>query len=421
MVQFVGAINKSIPVDSRSQNLVLNWCVFIISPILGTLFAIPMVRRRKYAYTYILGAAFAVFGAFLPPTSDAYRYRIEMLSATTLDIDFDTLWITNKDFLYWVLSYIFNQFNSTFEVFKLVLFIGCYSLYIWMYHDIVKQVDVLRKSRKFYLLGLVGILFSIRLFTLAVGIRFGLASTIVTIAMYLLYKHELVKGLLLYIVSATLHFSMLMFAPCIIMAVLLKRITLARYVKFAIIVGLIVFSSSAIGTILTSLLGDNELVTRNVDAYVNGKWGTESIMSTASFGGLMFSLLRILPVLPLTWFETTKSKSFISNLGFMLVLVLCISFSSITLLLRYSNVTAAILFVSFLLSLKDSRKCLNRLKLVTYGFIMVFFVYVYSQRDILANSHLEYMVMISPISLLEEHTYTESWIQQNIDSEGELK
>ena len=212
-----------------------------------------------------------------------------------------------------------------------------------------------------------------------------------------------------------------MFAPCIIMAVLLKRITLARYVKFAIIVGLIVFSSSAIGTILTSLLGDNELVTRNVDAYVNGKWGTESIMSTASFGGLMFSLLRILPVLPLTWFETTKSKSFISNLGFMLVLVLCISFSSITLLLRYSNVTTAILFVSFLLSLKDSRKCLNRLKLVTYGFIMVFFVYVYSQRDILANSHLEYMVMISPISLLEEHTYTESWIQQNIDSEGELK
>lgn len=290
-----------------------------------------------------------------------------------------------------------------------------------MYHDIVKQVDVLRKSRKFYLLGLVGILFSIRLFTLAVGIRFGLASTIVTIAMYLLYKHELVKGLLLYIVSATLHFSMLMFAPCIIIAVLLKRITLARYVKFAIIVGLIVFSSSAIGTILTSLLGDNELVTRNVDAYVNGKWGTESIMSTASFGGLMFSLLRILPVLPLTWFETTKSKSFISNLGFMLVLVLCISFSSITLLLRYSNVTTAILFVSFLLSLKDSRKCLNRLKLVTYGFIMVFFVYVYSQRDILANSHLEYMVMISPISLLEEHTYTESWIQQNIDSEGELK
>ena len=58
---------------------------------------------------------------------------------------------------------------------------------------------------------------------------------------------------------------------------------------------------------------------------------------------------------------------------------------------------------------------------MTYGFIMVFFVYVYSQRDILANSHLEYMVMISPISLLEEHTYTESWIQQNIDSEGELK
>lgn len=67
MAQFVGAINKSMPVDSRSQNLVLNWCVFIISPILGTLFAIPMVRRRKYAYTYILGAAFAVFGAFLPP------------------------------------------------------------------------------------------------------------------------------------------------------------------------------------------------------------------------------------------------------------------------------------------------------------------------------------------------------------------
>lgn len=406
---------------TSGRDLTLNWLIFLFSPILGAIVAIHFAAKRRYAHIYVLGALFALFAAFLPPTSDAYRYRMIYLSCTSFSLNIDELWVTQKDFLYQLLSFLFNKANASWELFRVVMFTACYSMYIWTYIDLVKRVKVLQVSDSFYHWGIVAILFSIRLFTLAVGIRFGLASTIVIIAMYLIYREDYVKGIVLYVVSATLHFSMLMFAPCIIMSFVLKHFTLSRRVKFAIMIILLIFSNAGIGTLLNTVFAGNALVERNVDGYISGQWGTENIMATASFGGLMFSLIRILPVFPLTWFETSKSRSFLSNLGFMLVLVLCISFSSITLLLRYSNVTSAILLVSFLTSAQDTRKSFRRFRIITYSILIVFGAYVYSQRHELTNTHLEYYVMLSPVTLIAEPGYSEQWIHSNINSEGYLQ
>ena len=174
-------------------------------------------------------------------------------------------------------------------------------------------------------------------------------------------------------------------------------------------------------SILTYFFPENNLIAGGVSTYIEGHWGTAEIMKSASFGGLIFTLVRILPVIPLTIIvlKRTEADRFLADISFLLIVLLCVSFSSITLLLRYSNVTIAILFVVLLLTTTDSQKALNELRISLLSFIIMFGCYAYTQRATLARFELHYRSIISPITLIGDYKYTDEWVQENLDSKGE--
>ena len=176
------------------KELIYNIFTFILSPILSLLLSCKNVLTEK-VYVYFIGAFFSVFGAFLPPVSDAYRYRELYYKTTFFSFDFNHLWIKDKDFLFTFLSSIFNGMGVTFELFKLFLLLTSYMLYCWMFLDIVKNNPTLFNSKRFFRLSVLSLFFSIRLFTLTSGIRFGVASTIIIIAIYLWYKKDYIKSI----------------------------------------------------------------------------------------------------------------------------------------------------------------------------------------------------------------------------------
>ncbi|MBE6304298.1 MAG: EpsG family protein [Bacteroidales bacterium] len=405
----------------KCSQVYLNWLVFIFSPILGFIIAWSQVLRRNYRYIYILASLFPILGAFFPPLSDSYRYRILYLNSTSFDFDFSSLFYSEKDFLYYWLSCVFNNIGCTYEAFKLIIFLICYWLYAWMYIDIIKHSKVLSNNKKTYVVGVICILFIIRLFTLCNGIRFGIASTIVIIAMYQLFRKRIKWGILWLSVACCMHFSILMVVPCIFGTFFLQYVRLKRWVKFSIIFVLIILSHSGIGDILSALFPTNDLMSNNINVYIEGKWNTDSLMATASVGGLIFTVLRILPVIPLAYFVISDKQDYLQNLGFMLLIVLSISFSSYTILLRYSNIAIAILFVAQLVSLKSTKKELRKLKVSCAAFICVFATYVYTQREPLTNVSTPYKALLSPILLYDSHSYSQDWINRNINSEGELR
>ena len=373
---------------------------------------------------YFIGGAFSLFGAFMPPTSDAYRYRQTYLATSSFSLDFSHLYTTtdNKDFLYPLLSFIFNGTGATFELFKLAILTCCYSLYVWMFIDIVKHSPILQKRWDLQAIAIACTFFSIRLFTLVAGIRFGFASTIIIIGIYLISSQRYKAGVCIVILSMAMHFSMLLIIPFILVGYTLKKQPLNGKAILFVLLVLILFSNSAIGSILSVLFPSNDLVQGKTSAYIDGQWGTEAMANSMSLGGLIFTLVRIIPVIPLGIFAiNTQATSFLRITGLLLVGLLCICFSSFTLLLRYSNVTIAILFIWLLTTATPTKRYKNRLRIALYSFLIMFGCYAYTQRHVFKTTSLQYVAIMCPSFLIIDNTYSDSWINQHIGWDGELK
>lgn len=404
------------------KNLIYNTFAFIFSPILSLIFSCRYIMTEK-VYIYFVGAFFAIFGAFLPPTSDAYRYRELYYQTTEFTFDFEHLWTQDKDFLFVLLSSFFNGMGVSFELFKLLLLLICYMLYCWMFLDIVKNNPVLSDNKKFFGLSVLSLFFSIRLFTLATAVRFGVASTIIIIAIYLWYKQDYLKSFVVFAISVTMHFSMLAFFPIVVGAIILTRFHISPFIKISAILILLITAHSSIGSLLLFLFPDNHLMSGSVGTYVDGFWGTEHILKTASFGGLFFTFVRILPVIPLAIIVIKRKGTppFLAEVCFLLLLMLSISASSLTLLLRYSNVTIALLFVALLTTTEEDIISWRELKVALLSFVIMFVSYAYTQRASLSQYYLQYRATISPILLIGESTYTDEWVHEHLDFRGEYR
>lgn len=404
------------------QNLIYNTFAFLFSPILSLLLACRNILYDN-RNIYFIGAFFSVFGAFLPPTSDAYRYRELYYKTTTFNFDWSNYLMSgkDKDFLFVLLSSIFNGIGLPFELFKFILLLFCYYLYCWMFLDITKSKEIIKDDNTLMALAIASLFLCIRLFTLTAGIRFGVASTIVIVAIYLCYKQKFIHAIVIYAISMTMHYSMIAFLPIVIGAFLLRLVrAIPVYAKVGIVLLLLILANSAIGDLLIYFFPENNLVVGGVSGYIEGHWGTQEIMKTASFGGLMFTLVRILPIFPLGYFVIRREENdFMSNVCFLLIVLLCISISSITLLLRYSNVAIAIVFVSMLVNFEDIQSAYKEIKIALVAFVIMFGCYAYTQRASLSLFGLHYKVCISPLTIIYNYEYTDQWVRENLDFRGE--
>lgn len=395
--------------------------VFCISPILSLLLAIKNVFSNK-KQQYVIALFFSLFGAFLPPISDAYRYRL--LYYSTNSISFDTLSaiITQKkDFFFEILCYTFNSIGFSFEFFKFVLLCICYFLYCSMFQDIAHRNRIIHDDKSIYLWSFYSIIFSIRFFTLTNGIRFGFASTIIVVAIYYLVTKRHLKSLLLFLTACFTHYSMWAYVGIIIVAYLIHKLNINKLSRVVLIILLLLTANSSIGSIISYVFPNNEIMERSVDVYIDGAWGTESLTKTASMAGLIFTYIRIMPIIPLGYFIIKDERSsFIKEISFVSLLFLCISTSSITLLLRYSNMTAALMIICFLMNLNDAH-IKTKLKSIFITILIVFFSYAYSQRTTLLIFGPHYKAIISPITLIFDDKYSDKWVKNNINEEGEYK
>lgn len=236
-------------------------------------------------------------------------------------------------------------------------------------------------------------------------------------------QKDYIKSIAVFVLSVTMHFSMLLFLPLVIGAILLSKFKIPPIVKGLTILILLITAQTSIGNLLLYLFPENNLISGSVSTYIDGHWGTNAILKTASFGGLIFTFVRILPVIPLAYIVLKKKDTnpFLSEACFLLLLLLSISVSSLTLLLRYSNVAIAILFVVLLTTLKDDKKSLKEIKTALLSFMIMFGCYAYTQRDSLSQFLLQYRVILSPITLIGDYTYTDEWVQTHLDFKGEYR
>lgn len=395
--------------------------LFIFSPIAELIVAIKNILRNN-KFIYIIGAFCSLFAAYLPPTADAYRYRYLYYNSTDYEFTLHNLWNTEYDFLFPLLSSIFAPLGFSFEFFRFILILSCYSLLCWVFLDVVSKNRHLKENKKWLSLAILALFLSIRFYTLAAGIRFGVASSFAIVSIYLITEKEYIKGISLFAFATFMHVSIVMLIPLLILAWGMLHLKLTAAGRLAIIIPCLLLAQTAIGDLLELFLYDNEMVMRKKSGYIDGFWGTETMLENSSVGGLLFTFFRIIPIIPLSWFVLRdKSYSLLKEVCFLITILLCISLSSVTLLLRYSNIGIGLYLFAFLQCVGTIKQTSKKLRTIVVSLFLMFTCYIYSQRAILTKPLLHYRVITSPLFLIETSSYSDDWVMMNIDFDGELK
>lgn len=389
---------------------------FVVSPLLAIyVYAKGISLNVKGSY-YFMAYVFALWGAYYPPVSDRYRYR--EIYYTSEPINWDNLYTLDghKDWLYNYLSYIFNNIGFSFELFSLLIIVICYSIYTWIFLDIVEKRQSVYRDKKIRILAWYVLLFSIRIYSISIGMRFGTASVLLVLSIYLWFTNRKSIAVFCYALSVFMHFSMLMLIPLYAISKIFCFHLLSTRLKVVIIIISALFFSSGISTILQ--LYNINLLANSIDAYINGEWNTENMLASFNANAIIFEILKIAPVFVLILFYLKDStNTFFSSLLFSFILLLCISSISLTLLLRYSSITISLLCIYML---KDGTLSYEQLRKSLIIFIGVFLMYSYTYRRAIGMGY-QFQAVICPISLISHHSYSDSWVYSRIDVDGDYR
>lgn len=399
----------------KQLSVLLNVILFLLFPIYSLLLSIRNIGYNRVSL-YMIGMFFSLFGAFLPPATDAYRYRQDYYEATSFSFNF--LSDKGKDCLYPLLSYIFNSMGFSFESYRFVLLLFCYIIYIWLFFDVVSCKKSI--SNKMYVLLAFSFILSIRIFTLSYGIRFGVASIWIVFSLYLLSTRRCFGGVLFAILSVLMHFSML------IMVVLIGAALVLQLVKVSIRYKIVTIFLFAISLSLSlrlyidffSVLIGSDFVSTYSNAYVEGSWGTTSMLDSLSLNGLIFTIGRIVPIFPICIYCCSlKTNSFLANLFVSILFLMALSSSSLTLVLRFSNVGIMIGFILLLINLESIKNQTRKFRVIVFSFVTVFLFYSYAMRDDLKYGK-QYYALFCPLYSFTTNLYPDEWVIQNIKSDG---
>jgi hypothetical protein len=402
--------------NNNVSDTIVNAVSFLFSPLL----AIPMyckgIMQQRPSSFYFLGAVFALFGTFLAPSHDAFRYR-ETYYANEA-IDWSGLFVNTKDFLYPLLSITFNNVGCSFLFFRFLLVLMSYSIIIWIFLDILKNNPALQANRNLYLPAMITAFFCVRFHLASCGLRWAPATYIVVLAIYLFYKQQYIKATIVYIGAVSMHISTALILPMIGLAFLMTKMQIKTYIKILVLIVLVLFFNSSLETLLSSVMPGNELVQKNTNAYISGEWGTDNVLKKTSFAGLVFFIIHLTQMFVLCYLVFKKKiNSFLSNMCFLLLALLCISFSSLSIVDRYANVGIPCCLLALFSSDLNYQNTMREIRLTMLTFLIIFLSDAYGARNDIRKG-CQVQVLGLPGIVFMKDIYSDEWILENVRPDG---
>ena len=108
----------------------------LFSPILVLPFVLLSIYKKNLFSIYVLAFIIALLIGLMPPYADNYHYYLRYIRNSSFDIH---NWLTiDKDFLFPLLSYIFNSLHFSYIQFRLFLIISEMLVFSWIFYDFTK-------------------------------------------------------------------------------------------------------------------------------------------------------------------------------------------------------------------------------------------------------------------------------------------
>ena len=336
----------------------------LFSPILVLPFVLLSIYKKNLFSIYVLAFIIALLIGLMPPYADNYHYYLRYIRNSSFDIH---NWLTiDKDFLFPLLSYIFNSLHFSYIQFRLFLIISEMLVFSWIFYDFTKTYISYLDNRKCLWFVLI-CFFTLDMVFIGFTIRYALMATFLILSIYLYYKGSRLKSLIFLLLALSSHYSGFLFVPCILLACLFKR-NFSRYQRLTCVIICLCF-----GTFIFSLLYPLFPSMFQADKYVTGTW---SDFSYKSFNGMMFYILQyyIIAGILILWYLCAKIKNnYLSRVAFFMLL-LFVGISSFSELLQRVWWIAKIFIVFSLLSaiILNTNKRTILLKIYLLAFLLLF-------------------------------------------------
>ena len=336
----------------------------LISPILALPFVLLSIYKKNLASIYVLAFIVALLIGLMPPYADNYHYYVIYERTCSFDIQY---WLTkDKDFLFTLLSYIFNSLHFSYIQFRLFLVISEMLIFSWIFYDFTKTHISYLDNRKCLWLVLI-CFFTLDIVFIGFAIRYALMATFLILSIYVFYKGSRFKSLIFLLLALGSHYSGFLFVPCILLACIFKynfsRLQRLTWVVICLFFGSIIFLW--LYPMLPSVL--------QADTYVTGTW---SDFSYKSFNGMMFYVLQYYVVagILVVWYLCSKTKNnYLTRVAFFMLLLFA-GISSFSELLQRVWWVAKIFVVFSLLEtiLLSVKKRTSLLKIYLLAFLLLF-------------------------------------------------
>lgn len=384
--------------------------IFVIYPLLSLpLIIIEVYNKKRYAL--VLLACFMGLCAILwPPTGDLYRHTIDYFDYIGKD-EFE-LQLGQLDYTLYYLSYIFANWGINFELIRFFFVFFSYIIVFFILEDMRKTTNFIAKH---YRISICIFFFSVPFCSIAFGLRYGFACSLMYLGIYYLLIKNRNVGWIYVILAIMTHYSLTVVFFLVLLVKLGVNITSKRIVWYSFL-SFILFSSLLLEKIIL-LLPIPELVRTAILAYASGYWSGEHF-EDHSIGYRLASILSYITVYPLIYYFLQTKVS--GKLNSFLILSICLwSICSVSSEL-FVRTSLFLIFplILYLLSVSDIKWYVKKVQIISYFLIITFCSQLYSYRKVLEISDMYKISYSNSISLLF-HTYDENWLHKNVSYDGD--
>ena len=387
-----------------SPNICIVGIIFFVSPLLSLPFVLRSIYDRQKGSFFLFSLFMGLLAFLTPPFADLYRHYDNYLFWEGLHWD-DWSWeLLFLNGLIQVPYMLFVNNGISFEYVRLMeLFFG----YLVMSHIFN---DIIRNSQREYskidiFIRFIILLFTINFFYTVLGVRFGFALCLYSLAIYkLIQKKEVLSGFILWLLSIGWHLGIGLFS---IPAYVLYKIKLSGKKTLIFFVICAFFINTIIAVLSPLTAGRSEW-------YFSGDGNSATSYGQMSFAGLVLTLAGLVSQAPLFFHifktdMTTKMKKI--SISWTIISVSFIT-NAVVFGRAYWGSTYIALICFFIM---DSIKITppRSVRYILCGALMAFLINVLSYR----YGAINYYKTIFPLPYVLNHHYNDSWINKNIDSE----
>lgn len=391
-----------------SKNTLYVTFLSLLNPIFGILYAC-FKSCNKYRYV-VLSFLLSIFNFLRLPTGDIFRYYISYIGYekshdyTLLLLDI----FLNKDYLFFVLNYVFSKMGFPFQ-----FFIFCLSFLIW--YTVFSLSDKLVQHR---------LRFSEVIITIALvwflPRRRELSILFTTLAFYYFIVPKSKSSFRVFIFSfLAVSSHIFSFLPCLLLLIV-SKIKCKRN-RYFILPIFILCCSKLFFPILLNLLNYFSFIIPKITAYTQGYWAEEFMESYSFKMVLSRYLIEVIPFIIqyVVIVKSDISSERLKKVCFVMMCLVCIFFPLKNFYFRFSGMMSFV-FVPYFINILNKRYCYVNRIVITSVLCLFFLIKIYSEKRMIQHSFIP-RIIYSPTPLLFTNIYSKQYITNNISSDGDFK